>query len=251
MKIRTIAPQIPDNATTARISEIAPVLDTAQNLVLVQEGENNRRSWGCVKVTSTVVVRTRTFLAVHVGVVHKYRGGQQWYFYQQPAGAGGNLTRITAAKLTPRRRRQVLEAIEKGKAPGWAKQPFTDPKPRTSLEKHTRYKAVCIGEDGSLRSLYDDSEYVIGKTRQEAAIADHCGGFYVYVSADAARNAEIPSRSANSDATRVVLKVEVWGRCVKYGSDYLHDPSLGHDSPNPNPKQKQAWTYIKPLEVVS
>ena len=121
MRIKRIAPQISDHATTANMSEIAPAIN--DTTLLLQEGENNRRSWGCVKVTSTVVLKTRTFVVVHVGVCHKYRGGQQWYYFEQKPGQP--LKRLTARQLSTRRRHQVMDAYIKGHAPSWAKSPLT------------------------------------------------------------------------------------------------------------------------------
>ena len=244
MRIQMIDPQIADNATTARISEIAPAI--SETTLLLQEGENNRRSWGCVKVTSTVVARTRTFCAVHVGVTHKYRGGQQWYYFEQPAGEP--LQRVTANKLSTRRRKQVLEAIREGNAPNWAKRPFTDPKPHKKPERHTRYKAVCRGADGSLRSLFDNSEYKIGKTRVQAAKPDHNGGFYVRRTPELALNAPLPNSAVNKDTPRIVLKCEVWGKCVVPDADMEFDDTSMQYFPRFD--AKEAWTYCKVVEVV-
>ena len=120
MRIKMIAPQISNHATTANLSEIAPAIN--ETTLLLQNGENDRRSWGCVKVTSTVVLKTRTFAVIHVGVAHKYHGGQQWYYFEQKSGEP--LKRLTARQLSTRRRNQVLDAHRSGKAPNWAKTPF-------------------------------------------------------------------------------------------------------------------------------
>ena len=258
MRIRMDAPHISLSATTANLSEVAPIIEG--NTLILQDGENTRRSWGCVRVTSTLVLRTRTFAVVHVGVCHKHKGGQQWYYYEQPQG--GSLKRVTARQLSTRRRKQVLDAIREGHAPDWAKQPFVElPSPRKETQRHIRYKAVAV-VDGEFRSIYDGSEYALNKTRRQKVEPDHNGGFYVYRSIEMADKADVPSDSENVDAPRAILKCEVWGRCEVYGVDlvYVHADEVGdaevvHERWDGmkgivNPARKEAWTYCRPVAVV-
>ena len=281
MRIRTDAPHIPLTATTASQSQVAPIIKNENNLLILQNGENVRRSWGCVKVTSTLVVRTRTFVVVHVGVCHKYGGGQQWYYFEQPAGE--SLQRRTAPQLSKRRKQQVVDALNAGKAPEWAKAPFSgisflpiDPdlpkedwtyqyvladKDKKKPQRYIRYKAVAV-VDGEFRSIYDGSEYALNKTRRQKVEPDHNGGFYVYRSAEMAGKVNVPSDSVNVDAPRAILKCEVWGRCEIYGGDLVYvdadevgDAEVVHERWDGtkgivNPKRKEAWTYCRPVAII-
>lgn len=242
MRIRMIDPTYSDNATTARMSEIAPEVSDDGTHITAQEGENMRRSWGCVKTTSTVVIKTRTFCVVHVGVAHKYGGGQQWYYFERKPDAP--IRRLTASKLSARRRKQVLEAFNTGKAPRWAKKPFVETRKKAEPPKrYIRYKAVAV-VDGEYRSIFDDSVYEIGKTRREKVQADHNGGFYVYSRPEYAKNAEVPTKSVNYDAPRAILKCEVWGNHEFYG-ERIYDPELNKHYYESD--SKQAWTYLRPV----
>ena len=248
MRIRMIDHDVSDNATTAKLTEVAPFVVPDGSHIIAQAGENVRRSWGCVKTTSTLVIKTRTFAVVHVGLAHKYGGGQQWHYFQRKVGEP--IQKLTAAKLSPRRRKQILKAYREGKAPSWAKQPFVEkPKKNGKPERHTRYKKVAICNGGELRSIYDGSAYDIGKTRREAVQADHNGGFYVYQSPEAAdRATAFPSDSVFDELSEtVILKCEVWGRCEYYG-EMVWDEDTFKEVPTEN--TKEAWTYLKPIEVV-
>ena len=55
-------------------------------------------------------------------------------------------------------------------------------------EIRTGYKLLKRTENG-FRSVWDDSEWRLGKTRVEAATPDHGGGFYYYVSVEEALQA--------------------------------------------------------------
>ena len=269
MRIKMIAPRISDNATSANVSEIAPVIHAST--LLLQEGENNRRSWGCVKVTSTIVVKTRTFAAIHIGVCHKHRGGQQWYYYEKPNGKA--IRRLTARQLSTRRRNQVLDAFRDGNAPDWADIPFVEnPKTNGKPERHIRYKKVAYCDGGELRSIYDGSAYVIGKTRRQAVQSDHGGGFYVYRSPEvAAEQTAFPADSVFDELSETrILKCEVWGRHETYAKtrwvlesdfetyDEFEDHVIlarrdwcGKVKVAKASEIKEAWTYCKPLEVVA
>jgi len=61
-------------------------------------------------------------------------------------------------------------------------------KPYHSPENQIRkgFKLVKRIDEGSLVSVWDNSEWPIGKTRIEAATEDHSGGFYYYEHLDAA-----------------------------------------------------------------
>ena len=244
MRLKMIVPQISDNATTANMTTTAPIL--TGNLLEVQDGENARRRWGCVKVTSTVVVRTRTFTAIHVGVAHKHGGSQGWYYFEQPAGETPK--RRTAAQLSSRRRRQVLDAYDAGHAPSWAKLPFSR-QPRKSAKpvRRTRYKKVARVE-GKLVSVYDGSEYTLGKTRRERVEANHGGGFYVYRTPElAAERTAFPDDSIHANAETLVLECEVWGRNEFYGEKEFDDVTMTYFYAS---DAKEAWTYCRPVSIV-
>lgn len=247
MRVKKVELQISDNATTANLSEVCPILDSEKNLILIQEGDNNRRSWGCVSVTSTIVLKTRTFLVVHVGVSHKYRGGQGWYYYEHHPGK--KLERLTASQLSNRRRKQVIDNLHH--APSWAKTPFESvKKERKKPEKVIRFKKV-VRTDHGLRSIFDGSEYIIGKTRVQKARENHKGGFYVYRTAELAKEkTAFPADSVfpDTEGTEVILKCEVWGNCVIDDSNYKWDDATMTYIPSYD--AKECWSYIKPVEII-
>lgn len=171
------------------------------------------------------------------------------------------------------RRNQVLEAYKNGNAPDWAKTPFVEnPKTNGKPERHIRYKKVALCEGGDLRSIYDGSAYEIGRTRREAVQAEHGGGFYVYRSPEvAAEQTAFPADSVFDElSTTCILKCEVWGRTETYANgrwvlesdfeayDEFEDHVIlarrdwcGEVKVAKASEIKEAWTYLKPLEVVS
>ena len=237
MRIQMIAHDVTENATTARISEVAPFVVQSGTYIVTQEGENT---------TSTVVIKTRTFAVVHVGLAHEYGGAQQWYYFERKPNAP--IRRLTASQLSTRRRQQVLEAYRAGKAPSWAKQPFVEkPVKPSKAEKPIRYKAVAVRKDGTFCSIYDGMAYVIGKTLRQKVQADPNGDYYVYRSAEKAETADVPYDSDYRDLPRAILKCEVWGRCEWYGETAWDDQLL---KIVPTENTKEAWTYLKPIAVV-
>ena len=236
MRIQMTEQNVTDTATTAKLSEVAPYVPPSGSYIVAQEGENT---------TTTIIVKTRTFVVIHVGLTHRYTREQQWYYFERKPD--GKIRRLTASQLSPQRRNQVLDAYWAGKSPDWAKQPFVE-KPATpgKPERKIRYKAVAVLPDETFCSIYDDSvEYVLGKTYRQKGQPDHNGGYYVYRSAEKARDAAVPNNSDNRNLPRAVLKCKVWGRCELYG-----ETEWDGDTETPTENTKEAWTYLKPLEVV-
>lgn len=83
------------------------------------------------------------------------------------------------------------------------------------------YKVLARDADGTLRSVYDGSEYRVGVWRSQAAAADHGGGFYFYWSEEDALNGMKTNTTfaeAWTDGKALVLcEVEVAGRTIEYG----------------------------------
>lgn len=105
-------------------------------------------------------------------------------------------------------------------------------------EIKTGYKLLVRTETG-FESAWDGSEWVIGKTRIEAATDDHTGGFYYYASLDEALRAAAlndvfgTSRDAHKLA---VVEVEASGR------HYAHQATVG---------TKLCATKIRPVREVA
>ena len=217
--------------TYFRSSDIAPAVSDDGNAIEIYDGVGLSRGWGRAFCSSYTILHTRTFVVVLVGYKHKHNGGQGWYYFEKNNAV---IVRRTANQLSIRRRRQVLEAYDR-LAPSWAKRPFESiqkPKP-SALPRHERFKQVAMDADGTFRSVFDGTEYTLGKTKREAVKPEHRGGFYVYPSPEAASNAEFPNASRFADLPRVLLKCEVWGNSNSYGNG------------------KESFSYLKPLAIVS
>lgn len=82
------------------------------------------------------------------------------------------------------------------------------------------YKAVKVDENGNYVSVWDGSPWEIGKTRIEAARADHNGGLYYYQTIEAmTRAAKTNSIFAESMQHNqlAILEVEASGNHIQYG----------------------------------
>lgn len=114
-----------------------------------------------------------------------------------------------------------------------------------------RFKAVAV-VDGRYYSIYDGkTEYVIGKAQIQKARPEHRGGYYVYATAEAATDADVPSGSELEHAPRVILEVEAAGTCVEYACNcYDCDLRFVGSSQRAHPT-KYAYTKIRPVGVVS
>jgi len=110
MKIKIIH-EVPD-CSYFRMSDVSPEL--AGKCLVVFDGKGTRRSRYTPGVTSTVIVNTATFTAIHVGFHHKHRGGQGYFYFV--AGQ-----RKLWNQLSAYRKRQVIAGL--GNAPCWAKTP--------------------------------------------------------------------------------------------------------------------------------
>ncbi|HMN12034.1 MAG TPA: hypothetical protein PKD55_06895 [Bellilinea sp.] len=213
--------------TYFRMSEVAPHFDA--DALVIFNGEGTRRSWGRPQVTSTVVVDTGTFLAVHVGFSHKYRGGQGWFYFTSGQ-------RRTWAQLSDELRTLVLD--NEHKAPYWAKSPgkLRAETKKPSQSTQTAYKLVKVEGDRML-SLYDGkTEYTLNKRLTQKARDEHGGGYYAYATAEQVRAAWangtlVPARCSEGVEQLALLKCEISGTVIGYGN-------------------KLAATYLKPVEVV-
>ena len=105
---------VPD-FTYFRTGDAEPLI--RDNQIEVLNGQGSRRSsWGAPGVTSTVLVQSESFVAVHVGFHHKHGGGQ---FYRYFVVENDVPRRVNWVKLTNEQRQMVIDAPK----PYWAKAP--------------------------------------------------------------------------------------------------------------------------------
>jgi hypothetical protein len=90
--------------------------------------------------------------------------------------------------------------------------------PKEPVKTFYGYKIVKR-ENGSYFSVFDNSEWKIGKTRIEKAYTNHGGGFYFYETIEgaifAANRNEIFNKNFPHDKL-AILKVEVSGKMIEY-----------------------------------
>lgn len=71
------------------MSDVAPHISTIGDAPTIKlyYGKGAYYSWGSASVTTTVVIHTEDFVAIHVGFAHKHGGGQGWHYFRlQPDG---------------------------------------------------------------------------------------------------------------------------------------------------------------------
>lgn len=88
-------------------------------------------------------------------------------------------------------------------------------KPRLILPEYG-YKKLAVLNDGRMYSVYDGSEYYMGKTRTEQAMKDHNGGLYCYLTLEEAKAAKFPDSSKFFHADKIIVKCKVGGNYVQY-----------------------------------
>lgn len=94
------------------------------------------------------------------------------------------------------------------------------------------YKALAL-MNGELRSIYNGELYELGQEKRQVAQSNHSGGYYCYDNLYDAKNCEVPTESVYRSAPRVVVRCEVHGKKIVYGTG------------------KMARTYLKPIEIVA
>lgn len=87
--------------------------------------------------------------------------------------------------------------------------------PKRKVKKQIMYKKVAL-INNEYYSIYSGEKYEEGKTYREKVQSNHQGGYYAYKTKEEAANAVFPEDSANYDATKIIVKVEMWGRHIKY-----------------------------------
>jgi hypothetical protein len=243
MEIR-FSSDVPDS-TYFRTGDVEPAIE--DNGLTLYDGSGSRRSWGQPGVTSTVVVSAPDFVAVHVGFHHKHGGGQFWRFYN----VNGQIEQVAWKDLSDETRQVVLEA----NAPSWARVPgklrkdYIKPAPR----KFSAFKIVRIADD-KLLSLYDSTEYQIGKTKIEKARPDHRGGYYVYTGDDVKARFLAGQIGRKTDGQQYALVAcECWGNAEYYdweGSCISHYMENGYYGYPTESVHKISVTYCKPTEII-
>jgi hypothetical protein len=87
----------------------------------------------------------------------------------------------------------------------------------------TGYKLVERSDTGGLISVWDKSDWTLGKTRTEAATEDHNGGFYYYATLEEAINAASANETfgkARQHNRLVVIEVEASGKHFEHGGKH-------------------------------
>lgn len=186
------------------------------------------------------------FLSVLVGFSHKHGGGQ---FYRHYIATENGPKRKMWRGLTYDEKVLVRQGYD-DKAPYWAKSPGKLPEEHVKPKQHkfTAYKIMRKTGDGLL-SLYDDTEWTIGKRNGQAVGANagshhdwegypiHDGGYYVHKDADSIvalfqnRNL-VPDRCYDEETVYALVECECYGRTAHFSSG------------------KVAVTYVTPLEIV-
>ena len=82
------------------------------------------------------------------------------------------------------------------------------------------YYKLVAKVDNSFFSIYDgDTEYKLGATLSQTALAGHKGGYYVYATTKEAVFADVPyKRGGHFIAPRTVMKCICWGDFVVYSN---------------------------------
>lgn len=111
------------------------------------------------------------------------------------------------------------------------------------------FKAVAV-QDGQFLSIYDGTtEYRLGETRVQRVRREHDGGYYAYETPDAARAADVPSRSVLADAPRAILRVAAEGQHTRYRCDCMGCRSARACGERPIHPDKLAVSRLTPLAV--
>ena len=95
------------------------------------------------------------------------------------------------------------------------------------------YKLVAVTPDGRFVSIYDgETEYRLGETLVQRVRRGHGGGYYVYPTAQQARNADFPASARMINAPKALLRMRAKGQYTRYDNG------------------KMAFSQVTPLEVV-
>lgn len=101
MRITTIEPQLPEGATTAMLADVAPL--TSEKTIALQNG-----CTGEVSVESKVITQTRSFVAIHVRLRHRYGKYAKFHYYEKLHGQG--IAEVEEKQVSSKRLEQVRRA---------------------------------------------------------------------------------------------------------------------------------------------
>jgi len=94
--------------------------------------------------------------------------------------------------------------------------------PQRACPDGKAYKQVAVADDGKFLSVYNGTtEYQIGQEIKQQVRQGHNGGFYVYETAEDAKNARFPSSSAALHMPRRLIVVTVAGNYCRYDNGKL------------------------------
>ncbi len=190
---------------------------------------------------------TASAVLVCVRSVEGTRYGQKTtdksYFLVSKAGRGVKVTEASKA-VAAKAAKAAGNTLGLAVAVCQGKRPAPAPK---CLTPRTGYKIVRR-EAETFVSVWDDSEWALGKSRIEAATPDHEGGFYFYATLDEAITQAV-KRQAFGDAREYhdlsILEVEVAGR------EFAHDPrGIVAQTLELPAEIKRCATRIKPIREV-
>lgn len=97
------------------MSDLAP--EIKDGVLHTYSGKGPHRSWGSASCTTTVVIHTENFIAIHVGFAHKHRGNQGWHYFR--VLDDGLWHKKTWRGITVEHRRMVLEQYNIEHIPSW------------------------------------------------------------------------------------------------------------------------------------
>ena len=155
--------------------------------------------------------------------MHKYGTGIRKEYFLIRRDTTGKITVDDMESDKPR----IMKLAKSGLPVGGVISAITGKKPAkimvASNIKKTGYKVLSRDANGCLVSAWDLSPWELGKTRVEAATADHTGGFYCYRHLDdcltATRNSAVFG-DARSHDDLVITEVETSGKTFEHNNQF-------------------------------
>jgi hypothetical protein len=203
----------------------------------------------------TALVQQRHF------VREKYSKLTLAYYLIARRGKGVTVTDVAE---TPAKKAALRKMASTNPAPGtlidWAQgkaQARTPKKPRTVYKA---WRVMRLDEDGTLRSVFDHSQWTLGKARSEKARHNHMGGYFWYNSEKAVREVALERngllrRAHENGRNLVVVECEAWGTVIEYPDVEYPEPSWESFYREGSPRAvhyptKFCSTFLRPLRIV-
>jgi len=225
------------DSTYFTATDVEPDIKTREDgtpFVQFYSGQGSRRSWGRPQCTNYILFDDCDLLVSLTGFSHKHRGGQ---FYRYFVKIDGRIERRTWTQLTEDEQALVLKAYDEN-APSWARTPgkLKSERKAASTETFTAYKIFRYVDAEHYQSLYDATEWRLGRRNAQAAKPEHDGGYYVHESAERImalwRSGDLVPARCYTAGEYALVKCECAGNTVHYSSG------------------KIGVTYCRPVELV-